>query len=108
MKDDQKVSDIGLEEGHTIHLVNKPAKKKPAPAPATAPTGGATTTPTTGTGAGTGTGTTPPPGGLPGMGAFGGMGGGFPSMLSGGGPTGMGGLNMDPNQIQQMMQNPMV
>jgi hypothetical protein len=38
------------------------------------------------------------------MGGF----GGFPGMMSGGGPSGMGGLNMDPNAISSMMQNPMM
>jgi len=38
------------------------------------------------------------------MGGF----GGFPGMMSGGGPSGMGGLNMDPNAISAMMQNPMM
>lgn len=34
--------------------------------------------------------------------------GGFPNMASGGGLSGLGGMNLDPNMIGQMMNNPMV
>ena len=47
-------------------------------------------------------------GGLGGMGGMGGMGGIPPNLASGGGPSGLGGLNMDPNMISSMMSNPMV
>ena len=38
------------------------------------------------------------------MGGFGGM----PGMAAGGGPSGLGGMNMDPNMMSSMMSNPMV
>ncbi len=69
-----------------MHMVVKPvAKKSDAPAPSAPgsqiPAGG---------------GAQAPP-----VNPFGGMGGfgGFPSMMAGGGPSGMGGLNLDPNAI---------
>ena len=46
----------------------------------------------------------------PGMGGMGGM-PMFPGMAAGGGPSGMGGMggaNMDPQMVNQMMNNPMV
>lgn len=47
-------------------------------------------------------------GGFPGMQpGMGGM-GGFPGMHAGGGPSGMGGMPMNPQMMQQMMSNPMV
>ena len=33
---------------------------------------------------------------------------GFPGMAAGGGPSGMGGMNMDAAQISAMMNNPMI
>jgi len=95
LKDEQTAAELKLADGQTIHLVNKPAAgKKPdtkpaassASIPAASPLGGAPLNP------------------MGGMGGF----GGFPSMMSGGGLSGMGGMNLDPNMISSMMQNPMV
>jgi ubiquilin len=99
LKDDQTVETIKLSEGQTIHLVNKPAKKEaPKAAPASDPQAAA---PATGADAN-----------APGAGAnpFGGMAGfpGMPNMTSGGGASGMGGMNMDPGAIAGMMNNPMM
>ena len=98
LKDEQTAAEIKLADGQTVHLVNKPNPAKPAPS-ASAPQATASSSPSAPSGAAAG----------PAFNPFGGMGGfgGFPSMMSGGGASGMGGLNLDPNAISSMMQNPM-
>lgn len=123
LKPEQKADELKLDKDSTIHLVRKPAPKgkaKPAeakPATTTAPSP-ATSTSTTIPGAGTTTGATSgtsassaasnPFAALgSGFNPFGGSGSGFPSMAAGGGLSGMGGLNVDPNLMSSMMSNPM-
>ena len=97
LKDEQTAGEIKLAEGQTMHMVYKAAQKKvDAPAPA----GGSSSS----TFASPGSASQAPLNPMGGMAGF----GGFPGMMSGGGLSGMGGLNMDPNGISAMMQNPMM
>jgi ubiquilin len=111
LKADQTADSLKLEEGVTIHLVRKPVPKASKPAATNSATssssmpsatGGATTGASTATGtAGTGTSVPPPPN------PFAGLSGSLPNLAAGGGLSGMGGMNLDPNTIQSMMSNPM-
>lgn len=120
LKNEQTAESLNLAEDVTIHLVRKPAPKGAKPAAtsstsgtATAPiptptatTGGATTT--SGTSSSSSSSTAPNPfAGLGSLGGLGGLGGGIPNLSAGGGLSGMGGMNLDPNTISSMMNNPM-
>lgn len=85
MKDEQTAEEVKLADGQTIHLVYKPAPKQASEGapkssePSTQPSASSSR-----------------PAAFNPLGGAGGF-SGFPSMMSGGGPTGLGGLNMDPN-----------
>ena len=98
LKNEQKVEELNLTDGQTVHLVNKPAKAATPSAPTPAASTGTGATGAAGAGAGAG---------AAGANPFAAM-GGMPGMMSGGGPSGMGGLNMDMSQISEMMNNPMM
>ena len=105
LKPDQTAESLKLEEGLTIHLVRKPAPKTSKPAATSGQVPSAASTPSSNIGeAASGASTTTPPNPFAGLG---GMGGSLPGMSSGGGLSGMGGMNIDPNTIQSMMGNPM-
>jgi len=107
LKPEQTAESLKLAEDMTIHLVRKPAPKGTKPSKPDA-TGAATTsapasssapssTPTTGSASSS---TAPNP--------YAGLGGGsIPGLFSGGGLSGLGGLNMDANTITSMMNNPL-
>ena len=116
LKDEQTLQSYKIEDGVTIHLVKSKASTTET-GPTSATTSGTVTTPNA----------NPMAGGMPGMGGFpgmpgmgmpgmGGMGGfpgmpgmGMPGMASGGGPSGMGGMGgMNPQMMNEMMNNPMV
>ena len=119
LKPEQKADELKLDKDSTIHLVRKPAPKgkgKPAetkPTTTTAstlPSFPSATTPSTGTttGSSTGAAASNPFSALgSGFNPFGGAGSGLPNMAAGGGLSGMGGLNIDPNMMSSMMSNPM-
>jgi hypothetical protein len=82
LKDEQTAGEIKLSEGQTMHMVSKPSGKKVESKPSTE---GSSEVPSSSS----------QPNPFGGMGGF----GGFPGMMSGGGASGMGGMNLDPNAI---------
>ena len=106
LKDPENISTYKMESGVTVHLV----KGAGSAAPTTGPSTGASATGSNPAGAGAaGAGANPfmgagMGGGMPGMG----MGGGMPNMMAGGGMSGMGGMNLNPSQINEVLNNPMM
>lgn len=118
LKDELTLDEYKIADGLTVHLVkgSKPGANKPAEGSSLGGTTSDNNAAGAGaTGAGAGAGAAQPNpfagmggmggfGGMPGMGGMGGM-GGMPGM---GGMGGMGGGMPNPDQMNQMMNNPMV